>query len=78
MWLGWGRQIIRTDIWCGNLLEIVHLVDQEEYGRLNLRELECGYGRWMELAQGRVQWRALVLAMLNLRVLLQQIWLVRS
>jgi hypothetical protein len=27
-------------------------------------------GRWMELAQNRVQWRALVLAMLNLLVML--------
>jgi hypothetical protein len=32
------------------------------------------YGRWMELAQDRVQWRALVLAMLKHRVLLPEIW----
>jgi hypothetical protein len=30
----------------------------------------------MELAQDRVQWRALVLAMLNLRVLLPESWLI--
>jgi hypothetical protein len=30
-------------------------------------------GRWMELAQDRVQWRALVLAVLNLRVLLPEL-----
>jgi hypothetical protein len=29
-------------------------------------------GRWMELAQDRVQWRALVLAVLNLLVLLPE------
>jgi hypothetical protein len=29
-------------------------------------------GRWMEVAQYRVQWRALVLAVLNLRVLLPE------
>ena len=29
-------------------------------------------GMWMELAQGRVQWRALVLAVLNLLVLLAE------
>jgi hypothetical protein len=29
-------------------------------------------GRWMELAQDRVQWQALVLAVLKLRVLLPQ------
>jgi hypothetical protein len=34
--------------------------------------MEIGYedGRWMELAQDRVQWRALVLAVLNLGFLL--------
>jgi hypothetical protein len=31
------------------------------------------YGRWMELAQDRVQWRVLVLAALNLRVLLPEL-----
>jgi hypothetical protein len=36
------------------------------------RETGCEDGRWMELAQDRVQWRALVLALLNLRVLLQE------
>jgi hypothetical protein len=30
-------------------------------------------GRWMELAQDRVQWRALGLAVLNLRVLLPEL-----
>jgi len=33
--------------------------------------LECG--RWIELAQDRVQWQALVLAVLNLRVLLPEL-----
>jgi hypothetical protein len=32
-------------------------------------EIGCGDGRWMEVAQDRVQWRALVLAVLNLGVL---------
>jgi hypothetical protein len=36
----------------------------------------CEDGRWMELAQHRVQWRALVLAVLNLRVLLRESWLI--
>ena len=30
----------------------------------------CEDGRWMELAQDRVQWQALALAVLNLLVLL--------
>jgi hypothetical protein len=29
-------------------------------------------GRWIELAQDRVQWRALLLAVLSLRVLLRE------
>ena len=33
-------------------------------------EIGCEDGRWMELAQDRVQWQALVLAVLNLPVLL--------
>jgi hypothetical protein len=35
--------------------------------RLYLREIGCEDGRWMELAQVRVQWRALVSAALNLQ-----------
>jgi hypothetical protein len=36
---------------------------------MDLREIGCEDGRWMELAQDRVQWRDLVLAVLNLRAL---------
>jgi hypothetical protein len=39
---------------------------------MDLREVGCEDGRWMELAQGRVQWWAFVLAVLNLRVLLPE------
>jgi hypothetical protein len=39
---------------------------------MDLREMSCEDGRWMELAQDRAQWRALVLAVLNLRVLLPE------
>jgi hypothetical protein len=37
---------------------------------MDLREICCEDGRWMELAQDRVKWQALVLAALKLRVLL--------
>jgi hypothetical protein len=40
--------------------------------KMDLREIGCEDGRWMELAQDPVQWRALVLAVLNLRVLLPE------
>jgi len=36
------------------------------------REIDCEDGKWMELAQDRVQWWALVLAVLNLCVLLPE------
>jgi hypothetical protein len=40
---------------------------------MDLREIYCEDGRWMELAQDRVQWQALVLAVLNLRILLPEL-----
>ena len=40
--------------------------------KMNLMEISCVDGRWMELAQDCVQWWALVLAMLNFCVLLPQ------
>jgi hypothetical protein len=39
---------------------------------MDLRERVYEDGRWMELAQDRVQWRDLVLEVLNLRVLLPE------
>jgi hypothetical protein len=36
----------------------------------NIRLLDCEDGRWMKLAQDRNEWRALVLTVLNLRILL--------
>jgi hypothetical protein len=40
--------------------------------KMNLVEVGCEDGRWMELAQDCVQWRALLLAVLNLQVLLPE------
>jgi hypothetical protein len=36
--------------------------------RMDLREVGCGCVEWMELAQDRDRWRALVSAVKNLRV----------
>jgi len=40
----------------------------EDNIRLDIREVGCGYVDWMELAQDRDRWRALVSAVMNLRV----------
>jgi hypothetical protein len=40
---------------------------------MDLREICCEDGRWMKLAHDSVQWQALVLAVLNLRVLLPEL-----
>jgi hypothetical protein len=44
----------------------------EDKIRIGLQKISCDDGRWMELAQDHVQWRDLVLAVLNLRVLLPE------
>ena len=36
--------------------------------RMDLQEVGCGYGDWIELAQDRDRWRTLVSAVMNLRV----------
>jgi hypothetical protein len=40
---------------------------------MDLTVMGCEDGRWMELAQDRVQWRALVLLVLNLGVMVPQL-----
>jgi hypothetical protein len=41
----------------------------EDNIRMDLREVGCGCVDWIELAQDRDRWRALVSAVTNLRVL---------
>ena len=40
----------------------------EDNIRMDIREVGCGFVDWMELAQDRDEWRALVSAVMNLRV----------
>jgi hypothetical protein len=40
----------------------------EDTIKMNLQEVGGGCGDWMELAQGRDRWRALVSAVMNFRV----------
>jgi hypothetical protein len=39
---------------------------------MDLKGTVCEDERWMELAHDNIQWQALVLAVLNLQILLQQ------
>jgi hypothetical protein len=40
----------------------------EDNIRMDFQEVGCGYVDWMELTQDRDRWRALVSAVMNLRV----------
>jgi len=65
--VGMGRGEAYTGLWCGNLRERDHLGDPDVDGT-DLQEVGCGNMDWIEQAQGRGRWRALVNAVMNLRV----------
>ena len=60
-----------TGFWWGNLRERDHMGDPGVDGRIILRwvfrkwDVGCGVMGWMELAQGRDSWRALLNAVMN-------------
>jgi len=59
--------------WWGNLREMDHLEDVglrswKDNIKLDLQEERCGDMDWIDLAQDRDMWRALVNAALNRRV----------
>ena len=72
MWRLWGRGEGRTGFWWGNLRE------RDNCGRprrkwennikMDLQEVGGGCEDWMELAQDRDRWQALVSRVMNLRV----------
>ena len=40
----------------------------EDNNKMDLREVDCDPGEWIDLAEDRDQWRAYVKAVMNLRV----------
>jgi hypothetical protein len=72
MWHAWERGEICTGFWLESP-KGDHLEDQGVDGRMGsewiLRRLVGGGVEWIRLAQDRDRWRALVNAVMNLRVL---------
>ena len=67
-----GMGDVCTGFWWGNLRERDHCGNPEVDGRIILRWIfrkwDGGCGDWMELAQDRERWRALVSTVRNRRV----------
>ena len=57
-----------TGYWMRDLRERDHLEDSGVDGRMNLQDVESWGMDWIDLAQDRNRWRALVNAVMNLRV----------
>jgi hypothetical protein len=61
---------VHTGFWWGELREGDHLGDRDVDGRIILKWIKkwAGDMDWIELAQDRDRWRALVNAVMNLQV----------
>jgi alpha-glucosidase (family GH31 glycosyl hydrolase) len=70
MWHAWERRKKCTVFWWESQKERNHLEDQGVDGsRMDLREFGWGSVEWIQLAQDRDWWRAVVNTVMNLRVL---------
>jgi hypothetical protein len=66
-----GRGVVYTGFWWGNLRERDHLEDPGLDGRIikmDIQEVGCGGMEWIELAQDRDRWWALVTTVIYLWV----------
>ena len=72
MWRVWGRGDVCASFRWGNVRERDHWGDPDVDERILLRRIfrkwEGVYGDWMELAQDREKWRALVSMVMNIGV----------
>jgi hypothetical protein len=71
MWHVWGREEVYTELWWGNLRGEDHLENTGVDGRIILKWIfeRLGAGvDWIDLAQDRDRWQALVYTVMNLRV----------
>jgi len=67
-----GRGEAYTSVWWGNLRERHHLGRPrrrwEDNIKMDFQQVACGDMDWIELAQDRDRWRALVNALMNIWV----------
>jgi len=71
MWHGWETGQIYRGFCSGDLRERNHLEDIGVDGdniKINLQEVRWGCVDWIDLAQDKKSWRALVKAVMNLRI----------
>jgi hypothetical protein len=76
MWHAWERGETCTGFWLESPKEKEHLEDQGVDGRMGSKWI-FGWGggvEWIQLAQDRDRWRAVVNAVLNLGVLAPRSW----
>jgi hypothetical protein len=71
MWYAWGRGEVFIGFWLG--VPKVRALGRprlrwEDNIKMDLREIGIDGANWIQLAQGRVQWRAFVNTEMNLRV----------
>ena len=63
-----GRGEVYTGFWRENLGERDHLEVTGVDGMINVQVVGCGGMDWIDLAQNRDRWRALVNAVMNFEV----------